>query len=116
MAHKQVGAFSAAIEDYDEAIRLSPDAADIYNIRAFLRQDMGDHDSSIDDFTEAIRLDPNQPQYHRNRGLAYAQKEEDETTLPNAWLATLWLGPVVAAIVMLRAPRPPPSHTEPISP
>ena len=67
--------YDNAITDFDEAIRLDPDA------RSYV--DRGDDwfvqdelDKAIADYNEAIRLDPHDARAYLNRGLAWLNKKE----------------------------------------
>jgi lipoprotein NlpI len=60
-----------ALEDYSEAIRLSPDFAQFYNDRARLYSDRNDYPHAIADYNEAIRLNTGYSASYNGRGLAY---------------------------------------------
>ena len=59
-----------AIGAYDEAIRLNPDYAEVYNNRAVAKNTLGRHDAAIADCDEAIRLRPDFAEAYNNRGAA----------------------------------------------
>ena len=61
--------FEGALRDYDEAIRLSPNFAEVYNNRGNTRHDQGDLEGALRDYNEAIRLRPDAPMFY-NRGIA----------------------------------------------
>jgi tetratricopeptide (TPR) repeat protein len=67
------GDLDGAISDFDEAIRLDPDADAFYN-RAIARTAKGDLDGAISDYDEAIRLKPDYAQAFYNRALARTAK------------------------------------------
>ena len=50
--------YEAAIEDYDEAIRLEPDYATTYHNRGLAKDALGQYEAAIADYDEAIRLNP----------------------------------------------------------
>jgi len=62
------GDYRGAIEDYTEAIRLKPDAAEVYNRRGIAKSNSGDKQGAIEDYTRAIRLMPDDPEAYKNRG------------------------------------------------
>ena len=71
------GLYDQAIADYDEVIRLNPNAsfiASAFNNRGGAYDSKGDYDRAIADFNEALRFDHNYAFAFNNRGLAYARK------------------------------------------
>lgn len=64
------GQHSAAIADYDRAIRLNPDDAGAYIDRGLSKGKLGKHFSAIADFDLAIRLKPSDGLAYYNRGAA----------------------------------------------
>ena len=69
-AYADSGQHSAAIADYDMAIRLNPDDADTYIDRGLSKGKLGKHFSAIADFELAMRLKPNDGLAYYNRGAA----------------------------------------------
>jgi tetratricopeptide (TPR) repeat protein len=65
--------FDRAIQGYDQAIRLNPNAA-AYIGRGSAYGVKGDLDHAIADFDQAIRLDPKSAKAFLNRGSAYSAK------------------------------------------
>ena len=59
------------IQDYDEAIRLDPQDAIVYNNRGYAYGKLGQYERAIQDYDEAIRLNPQDAIAYYNRGLAY---------------------------------------------
>ncbi|MHC4118729.1 MAG: protein kinase domain-containing protein [Planctomycetota bacterium] len=55
---------SRAITDHNEAIRLSPDDADLYDQRRRTYVQMGDHRQALSDAQECVRLEPDQKINH----------------------------------------------------
>ena len=72
----RLGQYKAAITDYNKAIRLKPNAANIYNIRGFAKTRLGLHVTAISDFDEAIRLKPDYAIAFSGRGIAKASLEQ----------------------------------------
>ena len=64
------GAFDAAIDAYNEAIRLKPDLAAAYNNRGTAKSDLGRHEEAIADYGEAIRLKRDFAEAYSSRGNA----------------------------------------------
>lgn len=71
----------AAIQDFDEAIRLAPENpamfGDYYN-RGFVYHTIGQHRQAIQDFTQAIRLNPVKAYLYESRALAYDKLSEEQ--------------------------------------
>lgn len=79
--------YREAIDEFNRAIRLSPDSAVAYHGRGVAHQNNGDLNQAIDDFGKVIEINPQQPPlfypeypylasaYHY-RGNAYLQKSE----------------------------------------
>ena len=79
-AYLHTGQSQAAIQDYDEAIRLAPEnpnLSDDYYNRASAYQTIGQYQQAIQDFTQAIRLNPLQAYRYESRALAYDELGED---------------------------------------
>lgn len=60
-----------AVNDYSDAIKLSPDFAYHWGNRGNVYVDLKDYNKAIADFDEAIRLDPKNQYFHRDRASAY---------------------------------------------
>ncbi len=75
-AYRRKSNYDQAIQDYDEAVRLTPTDADVYYGRGSAYRDKGDYDHAIQDFNEAIRLNPKDEGSYYGRGLAYFDKED----------------------------------------
>ncbi len=77
----QVGKHAQATENWDRALRLSPDAPTVYQARAEFFHRRREYDLAIEDYTAAIRLNPLNAEYYRNRGNAFRQKGDHELAL-----------------------------------
>jgi tetratricopeptide (TPR) repeat protein len=75
-AYNKKGDYVRAIQDHNEAIRLSPNHAYTYFNRGMDYYDKGDYDRAIQDFNEAIRLNSNDTSAYYSRGMAYAGKAD----------------------------------------
>lgn len=63
--------YEQAIEDYQRALKLEPQAAYLHNSLGILYFDTGRSEEAIQHYLEAIKWDPSQPYYYSNTGLAY---------------------------------------------
>lgn len=64
------GDCKAAIEHYDEAVRLKPDFVEAYNNRGGAKADLGCFEGALADYDEAIRLKPDLAEAYFGRGNA----------------------------------------------
>ncbi|MDR2434430.1 MAG: tetratricopeptide repeat protein [Treponema sp.] len=80
-ANRSAGRYTEAIEEYDEAIRVEPNYAQIYNNRGLAYYQKGDYDRAIADFNQAITLDPNYADAYNNRGRTYYAKGDLDRSL-----------------------------------
>ncbi len=67
----QLGQHREAVADYDMAIKLAPDQAELYDRRGSERFKLGQIDRSIADFDRFIELRPDQEPAHWKRGISY---------------------------------------------
>jgi len=70
-----------AIACYDEAVRVDPQDAKLYNNRGTAHRAEGQLDQALRDFDEAIRLNPWYPPAYNNRGLVFHSLGEEEKAL-----------------------------------
>lgn len=73
-AHVAKGDYSAAIADFDEAIKLDPKNASAYNNRGNAHHDKGDDAAAIEDFSSALKQNPRYASAYFNRANARAAK------------------------------------------
>ena len=66
-SHMLDAAWFSAIAAYDEAIRIQPEVAGLYEARATAYMYAGQHDDALADYSLAIELDPNDPGLWRQR-------------------------------------------------
>jgi tetratricopeptide (TPR) repeat protein len=67
--------------DYDEALKLAPDAAEALRQRAFLRQAAGENEHAISDYTALISLLPADGAAFRGRGFAELSLHRYDTAI-----------------------------------
>lgn len=70
-ANGQAGKHSAAVADYDAALRLDPAAAELYDARGSEQFILGRIDESLRDFDQFLKLRPDQQPWHWKRGISY---------------------------------------------
>jgi tetratricopeptide (TPR) repeat protein len=63
-----------AVEDYDQAVRLNPNDAQLFVKRGHIFLQKGDWDRAVQDFADAIRLEPDNPTTFHHRALGYERK------------------------------------------
>jgi lipoprotein NlpI len=80
-AYVQKGDHDQAIADFDEALKLEPKNASIYNNRGNARNDKGESDAAMADFDAAIKTNPRYAAAYFNRGNALAAKGETDRAL-----------------------------------
>lgn len=73
-AYSDRGQNDRAIQDYDAAIGINPNDADVYNNRGIAYRNKGLYDRAIQDYDKAIEIDPKKARVYTNRGNAYSDK------------------------------------------
>ena len=81
MADLVAGRYLAAIEDFDEAIRLDPYQAAAYMNRGVAKGRLDRNEEAIQDYSQAIELDPSDACAFRNRGLAKERIDQFQEAL-----------------------------------
>ena len=76
LAYKHKGQLDRALEDYEEAVRLSPTNSNNFNLRGSLYDAKGEPERAIQDYNQALKLDPNSSTAYNNRGLAYVHLDQ----------------------------------------
>jgi protein O-mannosyl-transferase len=69
--YSNLGKYKIAIGNFNQAIRLKPYDADVYNNRGLTYSKDGQYKLAIDDFNKAIRLKPDFTSVYINRGVTY---------------------------------------------
>ena len=70
-----------ALDNYTEAIELTPDDAETYFNRGTAYEILEQYDSALNDYTKAIELKPKYVEAYSNRGLAYQHLGRHELAL-----------------------------------
>lgn len=78
---QEQGDGSAAINDYNQAIRLNPNYAYAYFQRANIRYDRGDKEGAIEDYSQTIRLNPTYAEAYFNRGVTRQNQGDQKGAL-----------------------------------
>jgi tetratricopeptide (TPR) repeat protein len=73
--------FSDAINNYGEALKISPEDARIYEQRAAVEMKMNDMDKALADYSEAIKLKPNEVRYYGYRSYIYEVKGDIKNSM-----------------------------------
>ncbi len=81
IAKSDSGDFAGAIADYDRAITLLPQSAELYSNRGIARVKSGDFDAAVRDLSTAIELSDDSFLTYYNRGLAYANAGQLQSAL-----------------------------------
>jgi tetratricopeptide (TPR) repeat protein len=74
--------YQDAINDYDEALKLTPqDAARIHEQRAAVEMKTQDYDKALADYSELIKQKPNEIRYYNYRAYIYELKNDLQNSL-----------------------------------
>jgi tetratricopeptide (TPR) repeat protein len=73
--------FQDAINDYGEAIKISPEDSRIYEQRAAVEMKLNDMDKALADYSEAIKLKPNEVRYYAYRSYIYEVKGDIQNSM-----------------------------------
>ena len=76
IAEGQSGDFEKAIADFDRAVQLDPNQAEVYNYRGVVKARKGDIEGAIADFDRAVQLNPKYPHAYLNRGIVRQTKND----------------------------------------
>jgi len=74
LALAEEGQLDAAIQEYQEAVRIEPNVADLRNNLGIALAEKGQLDAAIREYREALRISANYTDAHNNLGLALAGK------------------------------------------
>src|SRR5438067_5091367 len=68
--------FQDAINDYGEAIKLTPQDVRVYEQRAAVEMKLQDYDKALADYSEVIKLKPNEARYYNYRAYIYELRND----------------------------------------
>ena len=71
-AYDDKGEYDRALEDYEQALAINPQDADVFNSRGTTYTALGRYERAIQDFDQAIKLNPASPMAFSNRCFAKA--------------------------------------------
>ena len=80
-AYGKAGDLSAAIADFDTAIKLNPSFYQAYANRALVERRQGHDDLAFNDYNKAIAIDPNYAPAYVGRGNMYRQRKQNDLAL-----------------------------------
>jgi tetratricopeptide (TPR) repeat protein len=80
-AFAERGNFKAAIEDYNQALRLKPRYMAAYHNRALAYSQIGEDQKALADFENVFTLNPLYVNGYFNRGIYFAQRGENEKAI-----------------------------------
>ncbi len=69
--YHEVGAYEEALREYEKALKLCPEFADIHNRMGITLREAGAYEEAARRFIHAIELNPNYVEAHANLGLLY---------------------------------------------
>jgi Tfp pilus assembly protein PilF len=78
---ERTGQHGLAIQDLEDAIRLSPNNPYFFNNRGVFYYNEGSFDRAIQDFDQALRIDPKHAMSYNSRGGAYRSKGQYERAI-----------------------------------
>ncbi|NQE52385.1 Photosystem I assembly protein Ycf3, partial [ANME-1 cluster archaeon GoMg3.2] len=73
--------FDKAVEDFNKAIKLNPNYADVYRDRGNAYRDLKQYERAIEDYNKAIELNPEHALAYHNRGLAFRKLNQLERAI-----------------------------------
>lgn len=85
----QTGNYQAAIENYNQALQITPSLAEAYLGRGLAKRRLGDNQGAIDDYTRVIQLQPNNALAYHNRGVVRAVLGQHQQALTDYTQAIL---------------------------
>ncbi|MGJ3248597.1 MAG: tetratricopeptide repeat protein [Elainellaceae cyanobacterium] len=65
----RAGDYQRALADYNQAIKLNPNLAEIYDQRGFVYYRLNDYSSAFADYSQALQINPNLASVYYHRGL-----------------------------------------------
>jgi Tfp pilus assembly protein PilF len=102
-----LGMYTDAVEEYDKAIRLCPDFADLHLARAVSCRELGDTATAATAVTRALELNPQYVEAHVTRGCLYQRAGQAAAAIAS-WQRALALDPghKLARVYLAQATAP----------
>ena len=76
IAYREKGEMDRALKDFNKALELKPDFAEVYNNLGNVYGDKGDFDEAVVNFNTAIKFKSDFVEAYVNRGVAYGKRDE----------------------------------------
>jgi tetratricopeptide (TPR) repeat protein len=73
--------YQDAIDEYGEALKLTPQDVRIYEQRAAVEMKINDYDKALADYSEIIKLKPNEVRYYNYRAYIYELKNDSTNSM-----------------------------------
>jgi len=80
-ALKDKGELDAAIESYNQALKIKPDYAEAHSNMGTALKDKGELDAAIDSYKQALKVKPDLAEAHSNMGTALNDKGEPDAAI-----------------------------------
>jgi Flp pilus assembly protein TadD len=77
----ELGHYDQALKDFNDALKLKPNDASLYDLRGMAYRCKGQDNQAIQDFNKAMALDPKFARAYRNRGMVYFDQGEFDKSL-----------------------------------
>jgi tetratricopeptide (TPR) repeat protein len=94
--------YDRAFQDYDQAVKATPDSAIAFHNRALVHHRKTRYDRAIEDYDQAVRLDPKYAVAFVNRGNAHRMKGQYDRAIEDCGQA-IALNPNLASAFFTRA-------------
>ncbi len=75
------GKYKDAVKEYDKALEIDPENAEIYRKRGIANRARGDEKDALKDFDKAIELDPSNSKSYLGRGLVHREMKNYEKAM-----------------------------------
>jgi Flp pilus assembly protein TadD len=76
IANLEQGRLDQALNDFNQALKLKPNDASLYDWRGVAYRTKGQNDLALKDFDQAIQLDPRLAKAYRDRAMVYDDKTD----------------------------------------
>jgi tetratricopeptide (TPR) repeat protein len=73
--------YQDAIDEYSQALKLTPQDVRIYEQRAAVEMKINDYDKALTDYSEIIKLKPNEVRYYNYRAYIYELKNDSTNSM-----------------------------------